>query len=63
MLMTLIGFLASFYLGCWSAYAGFKKITKSRALLQGIILIGMAIGLWLLAKNLFLLWVRIVYDN
>jgi hypothetical protein len=55
-LTIFVGFITSFYLGCWVLYKGIKKITQRDRLFHAIILFLLAIGLFILCRICFKSW-------
>lgn len=55
-LSIFVGFIASFYLGCWLLYKGIRKITQRDSLSHAIVLVVLAVGLFLLCSICFKGW-------
>ena len=51
-----VGFIASFYLGCWVLYKGIRKIIQRDSLIHAITLILFAAGLLALCQLSFKHW-------
>jgi hypothetical protein len=51
-----VGFIASFYLGCWVLYKGVTKIVQRDSLLHAIMLVLLAVGLFILCRICFKGW-------
>jgi hypothetical protein len=51
-----VGFIASFYLGCWVLYKGVKKIVERDSIPHAVLLILLAAGLLILCHLCFKGW-------
>jgi hypothetical protein len=51
-----VGFIASFYLGCWVLYRGIKKLVQRDSLIHAIVLVLLAAGLFILCRLCFKGW-------
>lgn len=51
-----VGFIASFYLGCWVLYKGIKKVLQRDSLIHAIVLVLLAAGLFILCRLCFKGW-------
>jgi hypothetical protein len=51
-----VGFIGSFYLGCWVLYKGIKKIIQRDSFFHAIVLILLAAGLFILCSICFKGW-------
>jgi hypothetical protein len=55
-LTIFVGFIGSFYLGCWVLYKGIDKIVQRDSLGHAVVLGLLAIGLFLLCHICFRDW-------
>lgn len=55
-LAIFVGFIASFYLGCWVLYRGIKKIVQRDSLFHAVLLMVLTIGLFFLCQLCFRDW-------
>jgi hypothetical protein len=51
-----VGFIASFYLGCWVLYRGIKKLVQRDSLVHAIVLVLLAAGFFILCRLCFKGW-------
>jgi len=51
-----VGFIASFYLGCWVLYKGIKKVVQRDSLIHAIMLLLLATTLFILCQYCFKGW-------
>ena len=51
-----VGFIASFYLGCWVLYKGIKKVVQRDSLIHAIMLLLLATTLFILCQYCFKAW-------